>query len=95
MKKYIFSIIMLLVSMTMTAQETFKTVKGQVVDAATQKPLAGVIVAAYGDDKYSAMTDDQGRYTLNVPNYVNSVQMRIDGYNLMQSAIANGEAIGL
>ena len=94
MKKYIFSIIMLLVSMTMTAQETFKTVKGQVVDAATQKPLAGVIVAAYGDDKYSAMTDDQGRYTLNVPNYVNSVQMRIDGYNLMQSAIANGEANG-
>ena len=94
MKKYIFSIIMLLVSMTMTAQETFKTVKGQVVDAATQKPLAGVIVAAYGDDKYSAMTDDQGCYTLNVPNYVNSVQMRIDGYNLMQSAIANGEANG-
>ena len=36
MKKYIFSIIMLLVSMTMAAQDSFKTVKGQVVDAATQ-----------------------------------------------------------
>lgn len=94
MKKYIFSIMMLLVSLTMTAQETFKTVKGQVVDAATQKPLAGVIVAAYGNDKYSAMTDDQGRYTLNVPNYVNSVQMRIDGYNFTQSAISDGEANG-
>ncbi len=94
MKKYIFSIMMLLVSLTMTAQETFKTVKGQVVDAATQKPLAGVIVAAYGNDKYSAMTDDQGHYTLNVPNYVNSVQMRIDGYNFTQSAISDGEANG-
>jgi TonB-linked SusC/RagA family outer membrane protein len=105
MKKYIFSIMMLLVSLTMAAQENaktlsdqksenFKTVKGQVIDAATQKPLAGVIVAAYGNDKYSAMTDEQGRYTLYIPNYVSSVQMRIDGYNLMQSAIADGEANG-
>ena len=85
---------MLLVSMTLAAQDSFKTVKGQVIDAATQKPLTGVIVTAYGNDKYSAMTDEQGRYTLNVPNYVNSVQMRIDGYNLMQYAIANGEANG-
>lgn len=92
MKKYIFSIIMLLVSLTMTAQDHFKTVKGQVVDAATQKPLAGVIVAAYGNDKYSSMTDEQGRYTLNVPDYVSSVQMRIDGYNFAQSAIADGVA---
>lgn len=92
MKKYIFSIMMLLVSLTMTAQDNFKTVKGQVVDAATQKPLVGVIVAAYGNDKYSAMTDEQGRYTLNVPDYVSSVQMRIDGYNFAQSAIADGVA---
>ena len=92
MKKYIFSIMMLLVSLTMTAQETLKTVTGQVVDAATRKPLAGVIVAASGNDKYSAMTNDEGRYTLNVPQYVNSVQMRIDGYNYTQSPIADGTA---
>ena len=51
MKKHIISIILLLGSLTMAVQENFKTVKGQVVDAATQKPLAGVIVAAYGNDK--------------------------------------------
>ncbi len=94
MKKYIFSIIMLLVSLTMTAQDNFKTVKGQVVDAATQKPLVGVIVAAYGNDKYSSMTDEQGRYTLNVPEYISSVQMRIDGYNFTQVAITDGVADG-
>ena len=77
---------------SMTAQETFKTVKGQVVDAATKKPLVGVIVAAYGNDKYSAMTNDEGRYTLNVPQYINSVQMRIEGYNFTQCAIADGVA---
>ena len=92
MKKHIISIILLLVSLTMAAQENFKTVKGQVVDAATQKPLAGVIVAAYGNDKYSAMTDEQGRYTLYVPQYISSVQMRIEGYNFAQSAITDGEA---
>ena len=92
MKKYIFSIMMLLVSLTMTAQDNFKTVKGQVVDAATQKPLAGVIVAAYGNDKYSAMTDEQGRYTLNVPDYVSSVQMRIEGYNFTQTEAKIGRA---
>ena len=94
MKKYIFSIIMLLVSMTVAAQENFKTVKGQVTDAATHKPLEGVIVAAYGNDKYSAMTDEDGRYTLNVPEYISSVQMRIDGYNFLQCAIADGQADG-
>ncbi len=94
MKKYIISAILLLVSMTMTAQENSKTVTGQVVDAATKKPLVGVIVAAYDNDKYSAMTDEEGRYTLKVPDYVSSVQMRIDGYNFQQCAIADGVANG-
>jgi TonB-linked SusC/RagA family outer membrane protein len=80
--------------MTMAAQENSKTVTGQVVDAATKKPLVGVIVAAYDNDKYSAMTDEEGRYTLKVPDYVSSVQMRIDGYNFQQCAIADGVANG-
>ena len=54
----------------------------------------GVIVAAYDNDKYSAMTDEEGRYTLKVPDYVSSVQMRIDGYNFLQCAIADGVANG-
>lgn len=94
MKKYIFSTILLLVSLTMAAQENSKTVTGQVVDAATKRPLVGVIVAAYDNDKYSAMTDEEGRYTLKVPDYVSSVQMRIDGYNFLQCAIADGVANG-
>ena len=94
MKKYILSTILLLVSLTMAAQENSKTVTGQVVDAATKQPLVGVIVAAYDNDKYSAMTDEEGRYTLKVPDYVSSVQMRIDGYNFLQCAIADGVANG-
>ena len=94
MKKHILSIMLLLVAMSAAAQENLKKVTGQVVDAATKKPLAGVIVTAYGNDKYSAMTDEQGRYSLQVPDYVSSVQMRIEGYNQLQQAIADGQADG-
>ena len=85
---------MLLVTLSMAAQENLKTVKGKVVDAATQKPIAGVIVSAYGDSKYTAMTDEAGTYELKTPAYVSSVSMRVDGYNMIQQAISNGEANG-
>ena len=94
MKKHILSAFLLLVSLSTAAQDNLKTVTGTIVDAATQKPLAGVIVSPYGTNRYSAITDEEGHYTMNVPDYVNSVQMRIDGYNFLQSAITDGEANG-
>ena len=94
MKKHIISIVMLFVALSMAAQEDLKTVTGKVVDAATKKPLAGVIVAAYGESKYTAMTDEEGLYELKAPDYVRSVLMRVDGYNMEQSAIADGVANG-
>lgn len=85
---------MLLATLPMAAQENMKTVTGQVVDAATRQPIAGVIVAAYGETRYSAMTDENGRYELKTPDYVSSVSMRVEGYQLMQQPInqANGQA---
>ena len=78
-------------SMSMAAQEK-KNVTGQVVDAANGKPLAGVIVSAYGDPRYSTITDEQGRYVLETPDYTRSVLIRVEGYNLQQKAVANGVA---
>ena len=94
MKKHILLAIALLATTSLAAQENMKTVTGQVVDAATGQPLAGVIVAAYGETRYTAMTDEQGRYELKAPDYVRSVSMRVDGYNLQQCAIADGVADG-
>ena len=65
----------------MTAQD-MKNVTGQVVDAATGKPLAGVIVQAYGDARYSTLTDEKGNYVLKAPEYTSSIIMRVDVYNL-------------
>jgi len=72
---------------TAIAQGNMKTVTGQVTDAATGQPIAGVIVAAYGETKYSSMTDDEGRYELKAPEHVSSVLMRVDGYQLLQKAV--------
>ena len=71
---------------TACAQDT-KLVSGTVTDAATGSPLAGVIVEAYGDRKFTAMTDDKGAYELKVPEYVSSISLRVDGYQLQQKAI--------
>ena len=96
MKKYIISIVMLLATVSMAAQVNTKTVAGKVVDAATGQPLAGVIVAAYGETRYSTMTDEKGLYELKTPDYVSSVSMRVDGYQLLQQTIspATGMADG-
>ena len=71
------------------AQDNMMTVTGTVTDAATGKTMAGVIVTAYNDTHYSAMTDEKGYYELKVPTYTRSVTMRIEGYNILQKAIAN------
>ncbi len=79
-------------SITVAAQENMNTVKGRVLDAATGQPLVGVIVTAYGDARYSGMTDEYGDYELKVPAYTRSVSMVVEGYNLLQTAINNGRA---
>ena len=75
---------------SVTAQD--KVVTGQVVDAATGTPLAGVIVSAYDNQRTTTMTDEEGNYELKVPEYTRSVVMRVDGYGLQQCAIADGRA---
>ena len=76
-------------SLTAAAQENLNTVTGRVVDAATGQPLVGVIVTAYGDARYSGMTDEQGNYEMKVPAYTRSVSMSVEGYDLQQEAISS------
>ena len=92
MKKYIISFAMLLTSVSLAAQENSKTVTGQVVDAATGKPLAGVIVSAYDNQRLTTMTDEDGKYELKVPEDTRSILLRVDGYNLQQRAIRGQKA---
>lgn len=57
---------------------------GIVVDAATKQPIDGARVQAYGNSRYSVLTEDDGTYFLNVPTFVNSVYVTVPGYNDVQ-----------
>ena len=63
------------------------TVSGTVTDAATGQPIAGVRVEAYGNNRFTAMTDDKGQYQLTMPRYITSVSMKVEGYNLQQKPV--------
>lgn len=64
-------------------------ISGIVKDAATGLPLAGVHVQAYANDKYTAMTEPDGTYTIKVPTFVTSLSLIVDGYDMVQCAINN------
>lgn len=61
---------------------------GYVKDAATQNVLSGVRVAALNNNLYTAMTDENGYFTLKVPSFVKSLYIDAPGYNGIQYAIA-------
>lgn len=71
------------------ATQNLKSITGKVIDAATRVPLAGVKVQAYNNEKYTAMTGEDGTYSIKVPDYITSLALKVEGYNLVQVAINN------
>lgn len=64
-----------------------KSVSGKVIDAATGEGLGGVRVQALNNKYYTAMTDEDGSYTISVPKFVTSLYFEVSGFNGMQRAI--------
>jgi len=69
-----------------------KEVSGYVFDAATKTPIDGARVQAYGNNKYSVMTDETGKYTINVPVFITSLYVSVPEYNDVQVAIDGNTA---
>ena len=82
---------MLMVSAPVFSQDggTDNTVviSGVVTDAATGATMAGVKVTAYNNALHSAMTRQDGSYTIKVPEYVSSLTFALDGRNTVVCAI--------
>ncbi len=64
-----------------------KSVSGKVVDAATGEGLGGVRVQALNNKLYTAMTEEDGSYTISVPKFVTALYFEVSGYNGLQRAI--------
>jgi len=62
-------------------------VSGRVTDAATGEGLAGVQIHAYNNALYTAMTGEDGSYTIKVPTFVTSLSARVEGYNINRTAL--------
>lgn len=69
-----------------------KQVSGYVYDASTKTPLEGARVQAYGHNRYSVMTDENGKYTISVPVFVNSLYISVPEYNDVRVAFDGSEA---
>ena len=68
-----------------------REVKGTILDAATRTPLAGVRVQSLNDPRYSAMTEEDGTYTLSIPVFVTTLYISTPEYNPLQIAVRDTE----
>jgi len=74
-------------------QAVRKEVKGRVLNASTKAPLAGVSVRAFNMVGFSAFTDDNGNFSIKVPEFTTSLYFTCDGFNPVQQAIKSGEEL--
>ena len=70
-----------------TRTDDLVVVTGYVTDAALSTPMAGVKVQAYNISRYSAMTKEDGSFTIRIPDYVSSLTFSLDGCNTVVCAL--------
>lgn len=73
------------------ADKNSVVVSGVVLDAATGTPMAGVRVTAYNNALHSAMSHQDGSFSIEVPDYVSSLTFAVDGCNTVVSAIGSSK----
>ena len=67
-------------------------VQGIVVDDATKAPIAGVRLKTLNDDRYAAMTDADGKFTIKVPTFATALYVQAPKYMSQQVSITAGDA---
>ena len=68
------------------------TIKGKVTDLATKKPLSGIQLQALGYIRYTAMTEEDGSFTIKVPTFATSLYVHASDYAAQQVAIVAGDS---
>ena len=68
-----------------------RTIKGLVLNAATQQPVPGAIVRAAEIDGYSVLTEDDGSYELKLPVFATSLYVSTPDFNPVRVGVLAGE----
>ncbi|MCF0198840.1 MAG: SusC/RagA family TonB-linked outer membrane protein [Bacteroidaceae bacterium] len=72
--------------------EETRTIKGTVIAQKDKAPLAGVLVQAVASNSYSALTEEDGSFSMQVPLYNSAVSVTIPGYNTIRVGLpASGD----
>ncbi len=92
---YIVASIMMFVNIHLTAQMGVAkfTVSGSVTDAATHKAIPGAQVDVEGIA--SAITDDEGKYTIKLPIKETVLKVKADGYDLTEVSVRGRDLINI
>lgn len=67
------------------------TLHGVVYDKATNRPLGGVQLQALGNKRYTAMTEDDGSFKIEVPKFVTALYVHTPSYLSQQVGIVAGD----
>jgi TonB-linked SusC/RagA family outer membrane protein len=70
-----------------------KEVSGTCLDAATKKPLAGIMIQALGNENYTAMTDENGAFTIKVPVFATALYVYGPEYLAQHVGLGDGSAL--
>lgn len=68
------------------------TLKGTVVDLATKKPLSGIQLQAVGYVRYTAMTEEDGTFSIKVPTFATALYVHAPEFLSQQVAITAGDS---
>lgn len=77
-----------------TSKEVTRTITGRVLSSYGKLPLSGVMIKTAGFDGYSALTEDNGTFSIKVPVYATALEVNTPGFNMVRVGIGNKETIG-
>ena len=75
-----------------TVQYPTVTIKGLVTELSTGAPLPGVQLRSLGNSRYTAMTEEDGTFTIKVPTFTTALYAFAPQYQAQQVAITAGDS---
>ena len=76
-----------------TPQYPMMEVKGEVIDAVTKAPLAGVQIQTLDDNRFAAMTNEKGEFTIKVPTFATALYFHTSQYLSQHVAIGKNDGL--
>ena len=68
-------------------------VRGLCVDAVTKQPLAGIMIQALGHASYTAMTEEDGQFTIKVPTFATALYVHAPEFLDQQVGLGSSEGL--